>query len=380
MVYIDIPSTMSQTAYLQDFADTKNSVDATTNESLDCFSHQHTIGHVDCPACEATRDQMLRNDPDLLRNLKFSAAGLIWLESRKPYLRPRPYYLAGQHVKRLGMFFGEMPLRKIHIGHIREYQKARTHNPQRVWMKRAGPSIINHETSCLQSILKRAGEWEKIKPHFEALPLPRWKPPKVMSDEQEMLVFQIAEANPKWQLAAWAASLTVNTSVAGVELRSIQLHHVNMAARIPTLLVDVETAKEEIRGRVVVLNPSAQAIMHKCLKRASDAGSYQPNHYLFPFRRGRGSWDPTRPATASWLRRSFEELREAAGLPWLTPHCFRHQHATLSYEAGEPEQTIRLRMGHVSERMTRYYSSLRRESQKSAVDAIDQSARYRQHA
>lgn len=323
---------------------------------------------------------MLRNDPDLLRNLKFTAAAQIWLETRKPYLRPRPYYLAGQHAKHLGVFFGDMQLRKIHIGHIREYQKARTHNVSAAWKHRAGPSLINHETSALQSILKRAGEWDKIKPHFEAIPLPRWKPPKVMSDEQEMLVFEIASANPKWELAAWAASLTVNTSVAGVELRSIQLSHVNMHSRIPTLLVDAETAKEEVRGRIVVLNTTAQTMMDNCLKRAKKLGSYEPEHYLFPFRNGPGRWDPTKPTTASWLRRSFEELRKAAGIPWLTPHCFRHQHATLSYEAGEPEQTIRLRMGHVSERMTRYYSSLRRESQKSAVDAIDQSRRFRQMA
>lgn len=338
--------------------------------------HQHTIGHLDCPACDAIRDQTLRSDPDLLRNLKFTAAGQIWLDTRKPYLRPRPFYLAGQHVKHLGVFFGEMPLRKIHIGHIREYQKMRTHNLERQWKKRAGPSLINHETSALQSILKRACEWEKIKPHFEALPLPRWRPPKVLSDEQEMLVFAIAAGNPAWELAAWTSSLTVNTSVAGVELRSIQLSHVNMESRLPTLLVDAETAKEEIRGRVIVLNTTAQMMMHKCMKRASELGSYEPHHYLFPFRHAPGHWVPTKPTTASWLRRSFEGLREAAGIPWLTPHCFRHQHATLSYEAGEPEQTIRLRMGHVSERMTRYYSSLRRETQKTAVDAIDQMARF----
>lgn len=270
-----------------------------------------------------------------------------------------------------------MPLRKIHIGHIREYQKSRTHNTDGAWKKRAGPSLLNHETSALQSVLKRAGEWDKIKPHFESIPLPRWKPPKVLSDEQEMLVFTIAAQNPKWEVATWAASLTINTGIAGVELRNIQLERMVLDARIPTIMVDAETAKEEIRGRVVPLNSSAEAIAHKCLKRAHSLGAYQPHHYLFPFRIGPGNWDPTRPTTASWLRRSFEELREAVGIPWLTPHCFRHQHATLSYESGEEEQSIQLRMGHTSPRMTRYYSSSRKETQKKAVDRIDQQARFR---
>lgn len=315
-------------------------------------------------------------DPESLRKLKFSAAAQLWLESRRMYLRPRPFYLAGQHVKNLNRFFEDMPLTKIHIGHIRQYQMQRTHNENKLWAKRAGPSIINHEVSALQQILKRAGEWEKIAEHYEALPLPRWKPPKVMSDEEEMLLFAIASRNPKWVLAFWTSSFSVNTGVCGVELRNMRIKDVQLDSRIPVVVVDVETAKEEERGRVVALNPTAQNMIRMCLKRAGELGSYLPDHYLFPKRLGPGKWDPTKPTTASWLRRSFEQLRDAAGMPWITPHCFRHQHITLSFEAGEPDQTIRLRVGHVSERMTRYYSSLRRETQKTAVDAIDPTKRF----
>lgn len=337
---------------------------------------QHTFGHIDCPACEATRGEILTNDPEVFGKMKFIPASLIWLESRRLYLRPRPFYLAGQHIKNLGYFFGEMRLNQIHIGHIRQYQLQRTRNQDQKWAKLAGPSIINHEVSALQQILKRAGEWKKIEEYYEAIPLPRWKPPKVMSDEEEMMLYSIAARNPNWELAFWTSAISVNTGICGVELRNIKLRDLHLEDRVPCVIIDAETAKEEVRGRVVVLNSMAVKMFTHCLKRAGKLGSEDPEHFLFPKRTGPGKWNPNLPATASWLRRPFEGLREAAGMPWLTPHCFRHQHITISFEAGEPDQTIRLRVGHVSERMTRYYSSVRRDTQKVAVDAIDPMKRF----
>lgn len=347
---------------------------------------QYCAGYIDEPACDEARKDVMKRDPDVLRKLSFIAAGSIWLETRRAYLRPRPFYGYQQHVKHLGVFFGDTPLYKIHIGHIREYQKARTHNKifnfdgtvkvNEPWPHRAGPSIINHETSALQQILRRAGEWTKIEEHFEPLPMPRWHPPKVMSDEEEMRLFAIASTNPSWSLAFWVAALSVNTGASGIELRHLRWMNVKLDVRVPIILIDAETAKEEERGRVVVLNETAQNAIRQCLNRAMQLGSFLPEHYVFPFRICPGRWDPCKPTTDSWLRRSFGELRIAAGMTWLTPHCFRHQHITLSFEAKEPEQTIRLRVGHVSDRMTRWYSSLRRETQKTAVDAIDPTRRF----
>ena len=345
-------------------------------ESINVSPLQHTFGHLDCPACQATRDEMLRNDPDLLRNLEFSAAAKIWLSTRQPYLRDRTFYLYGQHVKHLSVFFGRMQLRKVHIGHIREYQKARTSNQDGLWSKPCGPSLLNHETSALQQILERAGEWEKIKRHFEPIPLPRWKPPKVMSDEEEMRLFSVASSDPSWALAFWVCAITCNTGASGTELRNMRLKDIHMDARKPFFAIDAETAKEGVRGRVVLLNATAQIMVRKCMERGAQLGSYLPEHYLFPFRRAPKHWDPMRPTTASWLRRSFGELRIAAGLPWITPHCFRHQHITLSYEAKEDEATIQLRVGHTSPRMTRWYLSSRNDHQSAAVDAIDPSSRF----
>jgi integrase len=87
-------------------------------------------------------------------------------------------------------------------------------------------------------------------------------------------------------------------------------------------------------------------------------------------------WDPTRPASSSWIRRQWNELRSAAGLPWLTPHCFRHQHITLRIESGDPIEIVAKDVGHSAPAMTRYYTHTRRERQKVSVDAIDPLRRF----
>ena len=96
---------------------------------------------------------------------------------------------------------------------------------------------------------------------------------------------------------------------------------------------------------------------------------------MFPFRICRNSWDPTRPASESWLKKSFNSLREEAGLPWLTPHCFRHMAITAMLENGAAPETVRHIAGHVSEQMMRHYSHNRLEAQISVLGALDRSPR-----
>jgi integrase len=100
-------------------------------------------------------------------------------------------------------------------------------------------------------------------------------------------------------------------------------------------------------------------------------GANRPEHYIFPFRLHRGRWDPTKPSSDSWLRNSFGSLRDAAGLPWLTPHCFRHMAITAMLENGAAPETVRHIAGHVSETMMRHYSHNRLATQVGVLAALD---------
>lgn len=337
---------------------------------------KHTFGHVDCPACDSTRDRFM-HDPAKIRLLPFRDAAEIWLDSRKDYLRPRTFKGLKLHVKNLQMFFGHQRPCAIHVGHLRVYQQSRLINADKLWAEPARASYINHEMVTMKGVMELAGEWERIKAQkYEPLPLPAIQDPKVMTDEEEMRLFAVASTNPDWQLAYWILSITCNSGASGCELRNLQLQDVHLDARIPFFNVRAETAKNKYRGRIVELNKTAYKQVARCSQRAHSLGSTQPDHYLFPYRTAPGVWNVTKPTTEAWLRRPMAALREAADLPWLTPHCLRHQHITLSYEAGEAERSIVHRVGHISEEMTRKYFHSRRATQKRGVDAIDPTVRF----
>lgn len=355
----------------------KLDISSNQNEHINSPPLQHTFAHENCPACEATRIDTLGSDPDSLLKLNFSTAAEKWLSTRKPYLRDRSYYMAGHHIKQICKFLGDVPLKRIHIGQVREYQKARMINADARWRRAAGPSIINHELSVIQQVLGRAGKWEPIGVHYEPLPLPAFQKQKVMTDEEEDRLFAIGESDPEFQLPLCVAYLSVNTTACGTELRNVRLEHINLCANPPWILIDAKTAKNGERGRVIALNDTALSAIKQCIERAAALGSCLPHHYLFPKRITTGYWNPDKPASPAWLSKRWKALREAAGLPWLTPHCLRHQAITRLLEFGTPPETVRNIAGHVSEQMMRHYSHTRLAASAKALDAIDPAQRKR---
>ena len=327
-------------------------------------------------ACEALRREPMY-DLEQLRRLSFRSAANLLLEARRNHLKKGgSFYLYGQHLKRLETFFGERMVTEIHIGDIKAYQQERRENAAKRWPRVAGASTINHEIAALADLLKRAGEWARIEPHYEPLRTPPPQSPRVLSDVEETMFFQVAAQNPDWEVAYWVASITCNTGASGTELRNLQRKELQLDARVPFFFIKSETGNNEGRGRPVVLNETALKQMRRCVERAIRLGSTGPDHYLFPWRKGRGKHDPTRPATVAWLRRPWRELCEAAGFPDLTPHCFRHQHITLRLESGAPIKLVAKDVGHSAVAMTRYYTHLHRERQPQSVSRIDPRVRF----
>ncbi len=331
---------------------------------------QHTFGHIDCPACEATRTDTLSYDPDSLLKLRFSSAVAIWLETRKPYLRERSFYMAGHHIEQLNRFFGALKAKDIHLGHLRQYQRERASNEARRWKRKAGPSIINHEISVVQQFLKRCGRWKDFEEHYEPLPLPPSRKPKVMTDEEEYRLFAIAKTKPEFELAYLVAGMSVNTTAAGSELRHLRLQDVSLEGR-PKITINPEHTKNDYRHRTIPLNSSAVIQLTQVIARAQSLGCFLPQHYIFPYRVTRNLWDPYRPASTSWLRNSFTAMRDAADLPWLTPHCLRHQAITKMLENGTPPEIVRGISGHIGEQMMRHYFHGRYDAASDALSKID---------
>ena len=316
-------------------------------------------------------------------NLTFQAAAAEYLASRKADMKPRSHNELANNIKQAGRFFDRLRLCDIYIGHITQYQESRLKNKGGMWAKPAKGSVINHEISALQSILKRAvGDdhlplWNRIDPFYRAILTPPAQSVQTLTDEEEMLLFQVASQDPDLELAYWVASITNNSGAAGKKLRTLRLRDLSLNARIPFFEVREEMAKNQYRVRKVVLNDTALRQMTRCLKRAVEMGATEPDHYLFPGAdKVTKRVDPTKPASESWLKRPWAKLRERTGLKWIKPHHLRHQHITISMEAGQSVELIAKRVGHGSINMTRYYTHARQDSQLDAVKGIDPSARF----
>lgn len=326
------------------------------------FSDEHTPGHVDCPGCERSRIGIMRKDPKELSRMAFQDAAPLWLTPRKDKLKPRTYAMYEHYVGRLKTFFKDVELERIDGGMIHAYQEFRK--------AKAGASAINHEIECvLGPVLQKAGLWDAVKIHYERIPAPSWQPPKVMTEEQEEHLFKVAARNPDWQVAYWVCSITNNTSASGQELRKLRLQDVDLKEKV--MRVPAHAAKNSYRDRVIPLNEIALKQFTRVIERAKGLGANRPEHFIFPKRISPNHFDVTLCGPPSFIRVSFDNLKDAAELSWITPHCFRHQIITKMLENGAPEETVRAIAGHVSGHMMRHYSHTRIQAKAAVLDGLN---------
>ena len=91
-------------------------------------------------------------------------------------------------------------------------------------------------------------------------------------------------------------------------------------------------------------------------------GSVEPYHFLFPYRHGNRPHDPTRHMADNGMQKRWKALREAAGMPWLTPHVLRYQCITRMAEGNVDRVTAKRVAGHITDKMWDKYSQVRLES------------------
>ena len=344
------------------------------------YAQQHTIDHVNCPACEAA-DYALRGVEKDLAKMTFREASSHWIALRKmdEVLKSRTHEADKTYINALMKFFANIRLCDITPGHVRAYQSARTMNVLMIgddvtnpWAKGCKPGTVNHELSVLAQMLTHCKLWHRIKPFYFLLKTPRWSPRVIMTRQEEDIFWSRAMLDPDAALAYWVGTITANTTAAGIELRGLRLGNLHLPdSGIAEIYIPEDSVKNNSRPRKISLNTSARWGVEQCLKRALYLGSSDPAHYLFPFRVKRNNFDPTRPASRSFLRKPWDRLRAVTGFPHLTPHDLRHHCITRLLENGVEPETVRAIAGHVTEKMTAYYAHHRAEVRLSAVNKIN---------
>lgn len=335
---------------------------------------EHTAGHVRCPACELARTQMIQ--PAEFGALRFSMAASLWLSEHKLYIAERTVADYAFYFRSLNRFFGELPLREIHIGHIQEYQKQRsekvyiqTLDGKRKKVAGAGPSVVNHEVNALSQVLARAGLWVEIERFYKPLPLPKPSVGRALTTEEEERLWMVASTNKRWKVAYWCSLLTANTTAGPSEIVNLRIADVDLEEGVMYVR---EGTKNDYRVRPIPLNETALWAMKNLVKRARELGSTDPEHCLLPHRaHTKGAMhDPLRPM-GSW-RRAWESLREKAGLPKLRRYDLRHHSLTRLLENPEiSEQTIIDIAGHVSRQMLKRYSHIRMKPKRDALASLE---------
>lgn len=349
------------------------------------LAHNRAPHSMPCPPCpdelkfgafrdfhqQAERARMNMQAPQELALLPFHQAAEIWLELHRDAISHRTYTDYRFYIRTLNKTFGPqapgekgMLLSQIHIGHIMAYRRER--------QKTAGAWCINHEMTTLKQIMELGGLWDLIAKHYKPLKIEQTGPPRVLSADEEEKFFRVVSQKEGWQVAYWATSLTSNTTAFGCELRFLQLKHLHLDKNPPQIHIPDDKVKNEFRARVIPLNATALEQVNRLLERARKLGAHLPEHYLFPFRVKKGSYDVTRPASAFFIRSAFRSMKKALGpeFAWLQPRHFRNQCFTKLFESGAPDETIISIGGHAAIKMSRYYSRIRIQAKFDALEKI----------
>lgn len=345
----------------------------------------HSFGHIDCPACERARAVTLSR---ILPSSSFAEAAAIWLESRSATASSRAQFLRKStrdsyrhYIESLDLFFGNLKLDQIHVGHLRQYQEARISGAPPFIRKRrpnknviagpcpAAPKKVNQELSILKMIMRRGQCWtQELDEFYEPYREEINDVPRALSCEDQARWLAVARSRQPWWLVYWYSVLAFETSMSTNEERALRIGDINLHHGI--LNVSSEGAKNRYRARTIpLISAEARWVMEQLLVRAKDIGAASPLHYLFPFRDRRAPYDPTKPMSVSGIKRQWNEVRTASGLKWFRPYDTRHTAITRWAEGGMTSTDIMALAGHVSQRMMLHYTHISQQAKRRALEA-----------
>jgi integrase len=166
------------------------------------------------------------------------------------------------------------------------------------------------------------------------------------------------------------------------EMRAIQLEHLRLDAKVIYVAAGDDGDKNPFRIAPMALNEPALAALEVLVARYKEICRKQGiaergDHFLFPKRVKKGTYDPTQMASSSFIRSALREIRAVAGMPKLRHYDFRHQIITSLLEIpGVSTETVQAVARHkVGTRTIEHYSKIRIQAKQQALDLLNEHRR-----
>jgi integrase len=316
--------------------------------------------------------------------LPFRETAERFLQDRIPQLAPLSVRTERERAKVLNKRFGDLQVSRFTtetvLAHVRERKADGIAN-----------ATINRELDIIRGVLKKAKRWHLFADEIKPLPL-RQSVGRALSYEGKLKLLKTAALRPEWQNAAWAATLALNTTMRGCEIKQLRWQDIDLMEKALT----IRKSKTEAGERVIPLNADAWNTVLSLYERAKGLGDIRPEHYVFPACEA-SHFDPKEPQR-SWRTawRNITRLiqcpscgkRQAPSETCGTPECkadlkkvksplaglrfhdLRHHAITELAESQASDSTVMAIAGHVSPKMLAHYSHVRIQAKRTALDSL----------
>ena len=126
----------------------------------------------------------------------------------------------------------------------------------------------------------------------------------------------------------------------------------------------VTTPKNRRSIRTIVLSDSLTDMLRECYKEQNKKDGFNQGYYVF---------GDIRPLSRSNLSRNLDKYIKLSGVKRITPHGFRHSHASLLINNKVDDAVIAERLGHTVSELRKTYAHIyteKKDEMKAKLDAI----------
>jgi len=188
--------------------------------------------------------------------MTFKDAAARFLEDRISHLSPRSIQTERERAKAISRHLGNLQVSRITVTDVQSYIRKRK-------TAAIANATVNRELDIIRGVLKKAKRWHQFADDIHPLPV-RQKIGRALTHEEKVHLLRVAATRPEWQNAAWAATLALNTTMRGCEIKQLRWRDLNLIDRTLT----VAKSKTEAGERIIPLNADAWDVVLELHRRS----------------------------------------------------------------------------------------------------------------